>query len=156
MNEDHPFIAALRAEAARCEEAETEFRRTMNARLAALTQARAFANRRMNLMRSMLDVVTRCEDRDVAVASALSVLRGRLGWRDDSPARDDVLSEYAKLAGAGFDATHQPEAPAEASAEPVDVGEALEAFEQWYVGARGKPFWVLFEHYMPETQLVDF
>jgi hypothetical protein len=36
------------------------------------------------------------------------------------------------------------------------VPEALAAFEAWYAGNRPTPFWVLFEHYIPETPQVDF
>ena len=32
----------------------------------------------------------------------------------------------------------------------------LAQFEAWYREAHGTPFWILFEHYMPETPLVDF
>ena len=47
-------------------------------------------------------------------------------------------------------------APPEAEAEPVDVPKALADFEAWYAGSHTQPFWVLFEHYMPETPRVDF
>ena len=155
MTDDHPFIAALRDEAKCCEEAETEFRRTMNQRVAELAQARAFAHRRMNIMRSLLEVVGQAQSEEIAVAGAIAALRSRIGWRDDSEARDEVLSEYAKVAAAAFAATHEAE-EGKATREAPDAAQALAGFEAWYEEARGKPFWVLFEHYMPETQLVDF
>lgn len=34
--------------------------------------------------------------------------------------------------------------------------EALAAFEDWYFSTRQSAFWSLFDHYMPETPLVDF
>jgi hypothetical protein len=155
MSEDHPFIAGLCDDARKCEEAESEFRRTMNTRVAELAEARAFANRRMNVMRSLFETVSRAGKEDVAVADAVSALRNRLGWRDDSNARTEVLAEYSKVAQAAFAATHV-DAEGDGEGEPRDVSAALADFEAWYLEARGKPFWVLFEHYMPETQLVDF
>jgi hypothetical protein len=162
MTEDHPFLALLEEEARQREHEESEFRRTMNARVAELAEARAFANRRMNLMRSLFATVGQAEQEEVAIAGAIAALRIRLGWREDSDARDQVLAEYAKVAAAAFAATHRHDEEGAVQpvsteyATPPDVGAALAAFEAWYEGARGKPFWVLFEHYMPETQLVDF
>ena len=48
------------------------------------------------------------------------------------------------------------EKPEEEGQEPPDPAAALAAFEAWYQGARGTPFWILFETYMPETPVVDF
>ena len=33
---------------------------------------------------------------------------------------------------------------------------ALDEFETWYHSTHPNAFWVLFEHYMPETPRVDF
>lgn len=157
---DNPFIAALRKDAERCEREEDAFRRGMNAKVAALAEARAFANRRMNVVISLFDAVQSAEDEEQAVARAVATLRDRLGWQEDSPARDEVLAEYAKVAKAAFAAScfqHESDAaPPKRRARGPDAAKALASFEAWYWKARGKPFWVLFEHYMPETQLVDF
>lgn len=152
MTDSHPFISTLVDDAKCCEQAEQEFRATMNARVAELAQARAFAYRRMNVMRSLFDTVSSGLDRDAAVARAVAMLRDRLGWREDSDARQEVLAQYENVAQAAFDAAH----PSDDNTPTPAVAEALGAFETWYLEARGKPFWVLFEHYMPETQLVDF
>jgi len=161
MTDAHPFIALLEGQARQREEEEAEFRRTMNARVTALAEARAFANRRMNVMRSLLATVAQADSPEIAAAGAVAALRDRLGWRDDSGARDEVLTEYAKLALAAFAATHEASGEAEitlasTTVPPPDVETALAEFEAWYEANRGKPFWVLFENYMPETQLVDF
>ena len=151
MSEIHPFIAALESEAKAREAAEAEFRREMNRKVAELAEARAFAFRRMNVMRALFDMVSGAEDREAAIAKAVRALRDRLGWVEDSEARTGVLERYAGVAGAAFDATHPREED-----EAPDPAEALAEFEEWYASTREKPFWVLFEHYMPETQLVDF
>ncbi|MHB2264887.1 hypothetical protein [Aliihoeflea sp. PC F10.4] len=161
MSEMHPFIARLSENAAACEHEEQEFRRTMATRVATLAEARAFANRRMNLMKSLFATVAQADSQEIATAAAVAALRNRLGWRDDSDARNEVLTEYAKIAMAAYAATHEVEDDEDeivtvSVTQTPNVEAALQAFEDWYVEARGKPFWVLFEHYMPETQLVDF
>ncbi|MCO6390529.1 hypothetical protein GTW25_05735 [Aliihoeflea aestuarii] len=161
MTDIHPFIAELASQAGAREHEESEFRRTMATRVAALAEARAFANRRMNLMKSLFATVAQAQTEEIAVAGAIAALSNRLGWRENSDARDEVLVQYAKVAAAAFAATREIDddeiVTASIGDEPVaDIKTELEAFEDWYVEARGKPFWVLFEHYMPETQLVDF
>jgi hypothetical protein len=152
------YLDELEHAAAACEAAEAEFRRTMKERVAALAAERAFANRRMNVMRSLFQTVRQAETREIAVAGAVAALRQRLGWREDSPARDEVLSEYAKVADAAFGETRADADAVEtdAASRTPSVREALAGFETWYLDTRGTAFWVLFEHYMPETQRVDF
>ncbi len=153
-----PYLDELERDAAACEAAEAEFRRTMKERVATLAAERAFANRRMNVMRSLFQTVRQAETREIAVAGAVAALRQRLGWREDSPARDEVLSEYAKVADAAFGETRPAREAVDEEPGPRTpaVREALAGFEIWYLATRGTAFWVLFEHYMPETQLVDF
>jgi hypothetical protein len=149
---EHPFLTALSAATKACEEAEAEFRRAMNEKVAELAQARAFAHRRLNVMRALVETVQGNADRDAAVDRAVYLLRDRLGWREDSPARNEVLAKYRDVTIAAHAMFH----PEEGDNNLPELGEALATFEDWYLEARDKPFWVLFEHYMPETQLVDF
>lgn len=149
---EHPFLTALSAAAKACEEAEAEFRRAMNEKVAELAQARSFAHRRMNVMRALVETVQGNADRDAAVDRAVYLLRDRLGWREDSPARNEVLAKYSDVTIAAHAMFH----PEEGDHNLPELGEALATFEDWYLEARDKPFWVLFEHFMPETQLVDF
>jgi hypothetical protein len=37
-----------------------------------------------------------------------------------------------------------------------NVPEVLAGFEHWYAETRGSPFWLLFEHQIPDTPRVDF
>ena len=78
-------------------------------------------------------------------------LERAIGWDTDSEARTEVLDRFASVAQAVF-FSFAP--PAEAPPQPVDA--ALGEFEAWYASTRTTPFWTLFEHYMPETPLVDF
>ncbi|QEX21561.1 hypothetical protein FRZ61_14900 [Hypericibacter adhaerens] len=146
-----PFLDLFEAAAGETEAAESRYRREAAQRIQQLEQERAFAFRRLNLMRAIAEAVAGAEGEEIAVASALVVLRSKLGWSADSEARTELLSRFTPVAQAVFHAlTAAPDAKA------LSVPEALAAFEAWYAGNRPTPFWVLFEHYIPETPQVDF
>jgi hypothetical protein len=143
-----PFLLMLETSAAEAAAAEAEARREAQRRLASLETARAFAFRRLNLMRAVTGAVAVAETEDIAVASALAVLREKLGWHTDSEARQEVLSRFVSVVRAvrtGRDAVSEP-----------DVAGALADFETWYADAHPVPFWELFEHPIPDTPVVDF
>jgi hypothetical protein len=142
----------LQAAADNAAEAEAQFRRDANQQFAALEAARAFAHRRLNLMRAITDAAVQPESEEIAVANALAVLREKLGWHGDSDARSEVLSHFAPVARA---VTGSVLARGGDGPEP-DVMTALAEFETWYAENHPGPFWVLFEQHLPETPLVDF
>lgn len=143
------FLADLEAAARGAESAEAKFRSEIAQRIAALEQERAFAFRRLNLMRSVADAVAEAADTDNAAGHARAVLRQKLGWHSDSEAREPVLARFAEVGRALF-------ASLDADETQVPVAAALATFEAWYAENYTTPFWVLFEHYIPETPLVDF
>jgi hypothetical protein len=145
-----PFLDVLEAAAEAAEAAEGRFRREAAERVGALEKDRAIAFRRLNLMRAVAEVVADADDADAATANACATLRSRLGWDTDSEARTEVLTHFAPVARAVFFSFAPAEAP------PQSVEEALAEFEAWYAATRTTPFWTLFEHYIPETPLVDF
>ncbi|OYX82953.1 MAG: hypothetical protein B7X99_08905 [Rhizobiales bacterium 17-65-6] len=168
------YLSTLRATAAAAEAAETAFRAEAEARSRALAAARAEAYRRMNFLTTLAETVAAAPDADTAVRTACAHLCVRLGWDEVTPARTEVLDHFApvvrtihaSITGAA------PDAPGEAAAgeaargamaagdaaenPPPDASAAMQAFEQWYGSTRESTFWYLFEHYMPETPLVDF
>lgn len=146
------FLDALKDAADAAEAAEARFRREIAQRTRELEHARAFAFRRLNFMRAIADAVVSAESEEAAVASASAVLRDKLGWANDSEARDVVIAHFVPVSQAVFASL----APPEAEVEAPDVGAALAGFESWYASTHENPFWVLFEHYMPETPRVDF
>lgn len=145
------FLDTLKAAADQAQAAEQHYRQEAAKRIAVLEQRRAFAFRRLNLMRAVADAVSEAEDEEIAVANGVAVLRAKLGWNTDSEARAEVLSRFAQVAQAAFRSfSPAPDAPA------AVVEDTLAQFESWYAGSHQTPFWVLFEHYIPETPLVDF
>ena len=145
-----PVLHALEAAAGHAETAERQYRQEAAQRIAALEQERAFAYRRLGLVRTLSAAMIGAEDEPVAVASGLAVLREKLGWATDSEARDEVATRFAPVLEALFRALTGEDEP-----DPSPQA-ALADFEGWYVESRGTPFWSLFDRYMPETPLVDF
>lgn len=148
------FLAALAARAEAAEAAESRFRSEAEARAAALAQARAEAHRRANFLRQVAASAASAETPEAAEIAALSLIRSRFGWDEETPARTEVLAHFTPVAHALHAAT-RPQA-AEATEEPTDPAKALADFENWYGETRESSFWDLFEHYMPETPRVDF
>lgn len=146
------FLDTLKDAAENAGAAEEAFRREIAERTKALADERAFAYRRYNLMRTVAEAVANAESEEIAVAATNGILRTKLGWDSDSEARTETLSHFAAVTKEMFAAL----APPDDEAPPPDVMAALRTFEQWYADTHPQPFWVLFEHYMPETPLVDF
>jgi hypothetical protein len=145
------YLVSLQAAAEDAAAAEKDFRREAAERIKALEQERAFAFRRLNVLRLVSDAAAGAESEEIGIAAGLAVLRTRLGWSSDSDARSAVLSRFAPVVRAmlGGPAGHADEASA-------GIAEALAAFESWYVATYSIPFWSLFEHEMAETPVVDF
>lgn len=146
------FLDSLKIATDVAAKAEDEFRRSVATRIKALETERAFAFRRLNLMRAIAEAIAAAESEEAAVSGASAALRSRLGWSSDSDARDEVLSRFAAIAKAMFAQL----ASEEAEQEPADTAKALAEFEAWYAATHTAPFWVLFENVMPETPVVDF
>jgi hypothetical protein len=147
------YLDALKLAADQSAVAENEFRSQIAAGIKELEKQRAFAFRRLNLMKEVSGVIAGAESEEIAVAVATAVLRAKLGWADDSEARMAVVSSFAPVAQAMFASL----APAESEdEEKPDVVRALKEFEAWYAETHPNSFWVLFENYMPETPVVDF
>ena len=151
MNELSQWLDDLAVGTEDAEAAEAAFRAELARRIKALAEARAFAFRKLNLMRAICDAVSSAGDEETAVANGLAVLRTRLGWAADSEARAEIISRFAPVCVAAFARLGE-----DGIAPKEEPASALAAFEEWYATARGSPFWILFETYMPETPLVDF
>lgn len=147
-----PFLEPLQTAASAASAAEAAFRQQAAQRIAALNRERAFAFRRLNLMRAIVDAIVEAETEELAVGRALATLRGHLDWSNDSEARSLVLARFSPVAQAVF-----ANLTAAGSHAPVpDVTQALAEFENWYAETRDTPFWSLFDQYRPETPVVDF
>ncbi|MFS8037477.1 hypothetical protein ACI7BZ_11020 [Xanthobacter sp. AM11] len=151
------YLAGLDAAKHAAAVAETRFRQEAAAQAEKLAGARAHAFRRADLMAALVAVLRDAGSPEMAVAAAQVLLRARLGWDEDSPARTEVLARFAPVAVALHEAAQVPVPEGAQPADPcADPAGALAAFEAWYAQTRPGAFWYLFEHYMPDTPLVDF
>jgi hypothetical protein len=146
-----PYLAAFAAAAEKAGVEEKAYRREAAARIEALEQERAFAFRRLNLMRSVAGAVAGAEGEEIAVANAQAMLREKLGWTADSESRSAVLTRFAPVAAGAFASLRDTE-----NATVPGVARMLAEFETWYAETHNASFWALFDHYMPETPVVDF
>jgi len=153
MTVDPSFLDTLEFAANKATQAENDFRRESAARAKVLERERAFAHRRLNFVRAIADAVATAENSEMAVAAATVVIRTKLGWSSDSDARALVLSRLAPVVQQVFASVVSAD---EDDAPPADVVRCLTEFETWYRDTHPNPFWALFEHYMPETPVVDF
>ena len=145
------YLETLAAAADNSSAVETGYRREAAERIKALAQERAFAFRRLNLMRAVAQAVTNAESEEAAVACAHAVLRARLGWAGDNEIHSAILSRFSPVAAALFASQK-----CDGGAPAPDIAAALAEFETWYAAARAAPFWALFEQYVAETPVVDF
>ena len=153
MDPSASFLDMLQLAADRAATAETAFRYEAGERIKALECERAFAYRRLNLMRALTEVVGGAENEELGIANAIAMLRAKLGWTDDSEARAAVLARFVPVAQALVAKLMHAE---DKAAPSPDVIAELAAFEAWYAETHQVAFWILFESYMPETPVVDF
>lgn len=146
-----PYLETLERAAEEAQTRETAYRREAAKAIAALDRERAFAFRKLNLMRAVADAVAGAEEEAAAVESVRELLCGRLGWSGDSDSRRAVFDRFASVTRAALACRGSGDDMSAAT-----VVKALDAFETWYRERHGVPFWTLFEQEMPETPLVDF
>jgi hypothetical protein len=147
------LLATFEAAATAAGKAETAVRKRMEAEVAAAERERAFAYRRLNLMRTLARAIGRAEDEEAAVGRGLAAVRAELGWESDNDTRTETLSRLAPVVRAAFAAL----APATTEEElaAAAVGRILADFEAWYEQAYGRSFWALFEQPVEEMPLVE-
>ncbi|HEY7747848.1 MAG TPA: hypothetical protein VH933_04150 [Aestuariivirgaceae bacterium] len=145
------FLEKLERAADNASACEKKYRREASETIKTLERERAFAFRRLNLMRALTDGMKNAETSQSAVANALAILRAKLGWSDEeSDARSQVCEHFVPVAQSVFASLRSEQD------ESNDLAQALEEFEAWYAKTHSSPFWMLLEHHMTETPRVDF
>jgi hypothetical protein len=145
------LLAELEAAAAASQQAEAQLRKRMEEEIARLERQRAFAYRRLNLMRAVAEGVAPAQNEETAIAGGLAVVRAQAGWDSDSDSRSETLSRFTPVVRATFTSISSPEAGAPAA----EVVKVLAAFEAWYETTYRRPFWALFDREVEELPLVE-
>ncbi|MBX3513792.1 MAG: hypothetical protein KF826_08915 [Xanthobacteraceae bacterium] len=131
--------------------AEDEFRRNIAKRIRELEEQRAFAFRRMNLMKSVAQAVTDAKDEEEAKAKARDAFLAELDWTGGSQFQRDVVEKFMPVGLAVWEAS-KPDAKAE---DVAKIGGELAAFEEWFAQQRETPFLAVMEKQMVELPLVE-
>lgn len=145
------YFAELDRIAKEANVAEDEFRRNIAKRIKELEEQRAFAFRRMNLMKSVAHAVTNAKDEDEAKAKASEAFLAELDWTGGSQFQRDVVAKFMPVALALWESSKL-----EAKADDVaKIAGELADFEEWFAQQRETPFLAVMEKQMVELPLVE-
>jgi hypothetical protein len=118
--------------------------------VARLERRRAFAHRRVYLVRLLAAAAAPAEAEEAAAAARRAAVRRALGWGGESDFRRAVLDGLRPAGIAVWRCARGGEA-----AQPSVVQAALEAFETWYEATHGQPCYSLLDQEPPEVGLVE-
>jgi hypothetical protein len=145
------LVADFEAAAKTAQAAEAAARKKAAEEIARVERARVFAFRRIRLVRLLAGVAAGAATAEAAIAAQRQVLCAEFGWTSESAAHREILAELDPVAETIWHC-----ACGEGAQDSRTVTERLARFEQWFEGARGKPFYSLFDQYVPEVPVVDF
>lgn len=146
------FVAELRDRAHAAQAEEIRFRRSIAAEMEARERARAWAFRRLGLIRAMVTVAVGAETAEEARAAQQRAFAVELGFDGSGEAQARTVEAW----GAVADAVHSALRPAAQEGPPAPTpAEALAAFEAWYEAAFGRPFLALLDQEPLEIPVVE-
>lgn len=149
----HAFLADLQESAHAAQSEEIRFRKSIAAEIAAREQARAFAFRRLGLMRAMVAAASEAETIEAARAAQARALSIELGWNPGAEGPARALQAWTAVADAVW-TWLKPPADGSAPAGPGPI-EAFALFEAWYADAFGRPFLALLDQEPLEIPVVE-
>jgi hypothetical protein len=145
------LIAELEAAARAAWQEEQSLRARMTQEVTRLERRRAFAHRRINLVRILAAAAAGADAEEVATAAQRAAVRRELGWDGGSEFQRAVLD---RLRPAGL-AVWRCARAGDGAEPPAAVHAELEAFETWFESAHRGPFYALFDREPPEVSLVE-
>lgn len=150
------LLAHFEAAAKTAQAQEVELRKKLAAEIAKAEQRRVYAFRRSRLIGLLAaSLPTKAGDEtgseDAAWTAQKRAVCDELGWSALSESYQEILARLAPVAGAVRTSITAPQ-----DDKAATVVEELERFEAWFLEAKGKPFYVLFDQYVPEVPVVDF
>jgi len=145
------LVAEFEAAAKKTQQAEEALRKRMAREIADLERQRAFAFRRARLIRALAAAGAGAEQEEAAAAAQRRAVSELIGWSDASEARDAILDRLGPVGRIVWLCACGAE-----EGTPASAAAALQEFEAWFEGAHGKPFYALFDQYVPEVPVVDF
>lgn len=142
--------------------AEDAYRREIAEKMAALERQRAFAFRRLNLVRTIAESVAAAPDEERAAALGNAACMREIGWTGASEPQREVMARFAPVAvaiwrvavAASADPASAGEQEKEA-AKPAEIDAAFADFEAWYAANRKGTFWNLMDQEPLNLPLVE-
>jgi hypothetical protein len=131
--------------------AEDEFRRNIVAKMREHEEARAFAFRRLNLMKGVAASVSGAKDADEANERGTAALCREIGWTGATEFQREGVQKFAPVTLAVWEATKEDAADSSLK----EIERELAGFESWYAQAQNKPFMTVMEQELPELPLVE-
>jgi hypothetical protein len=144
------LVAEFEAAAKEAWQAEDALRTRMVEQLALLERRRAFAYRRMNLVRSLAGAAANGETEEAAAAAQRGAIRHELGWSVESDFHRGILDGLRPIGVLVWQSLRTDEA-----ATPAAMLVALETFEAWFEATHGSAFYALFDQEVLEIPLVE-
>ena len=145
------YLDELDQQAKAANVAEDEFRRNITHRIRELEQARAFAFRRLNVMKSIAQAVAEAKDEEEVKAKASAAFLAEVSWTGGSQSQRDVVEKFMPVALAVWHAG-KPEADEGTAGK---IAAELAAFEAWFAQNREAPFLTLMQQEVLELPLVE-
>lgn len=156
MNSAEPgFLALLEQAANAAQREEISFRERIAAEVALRERERQFAFRRLGIAKVMARAAAASPDAEAAVAAQAAAFRRELGWHGDSDQRKRALNAWAAVSEAVWREVGPRPAQGEAEAELPSVGDAMAAFEGWYIAQFGTSYLALLDQDIPEMPVVE-
>jgi len=146
------FVETLERAAHVASAAEDDFRRTAMSRIRALELERAFAFRRLNLVKAIVAAIAGAKDEAEAVAMGSAALLREVNWTGASKNQRDVVDRFMPVIQA---LRRAGDAAAEPPPTTTAAADELAAFERWYQDTRNAPFLSLMEAEVQELPLVE-
>lgn len=131
--------------------AEEQFRKQAAQRAEELKAERAFAYRRLNLMKAIGRAVGSAESEEDALKSGRDVFFREVSWNGATQKQKEVADQFNAVILAVWGAVRPDQ---EADEQPL-VGDALATFEKWYEESRNTAFLNLMEREIVELPLVE-
>ncbi|HWM81081.1 MAG TPA: hypothetical protein VNQ56_03375 [Pseudolabrys sp.] len=130
---------------------EETYRREAAARFRELEQARAFAFRRLNLMRTVIDAVTGIEEEEEAIKTGTIAFMREVEWSGATEAQRQAIEQFNPVVLAAWQLS-RTEGDA---GDTAGLTRALADFEQWFSNSRNSPFLTVMEREVVELPLVE-
>jgi hypothetical protein len=130
---------------------EETYRREAAVRFRELEQARAFAFRRLNLMRTITGAVTGVEEEEDALkAGSIAFLR-EVEWSGATESQRQAVEQFKPVVLAAWQLSRAEDDTGDTAA----LTRALTDFEQWFANSRNSPFLTVMEREVVELPLVE-